>query len=435
MGFRKPYLLLLSLLSIVSGLNDDTKYVTLSNGLRMPKVGLGVGNMPNDAIADIIQQAMKDDLKYEILDTSRASRNEHIIANGLMKAFDQNEDEIPTQIITKVWYTHLGYERTKISVQESLDDLGDLSDVHVLLHWPRCYPSIPWMRCEEEENDLPDYVKHAGPSPLEDPAAWKGSWRALEELYHENDRIISIGVSNFIARDLQELVDEFDVKPHIYQGHLKDLFMEEGLFDILQENRITFQAYNVIHSTFFTLEDKPFARFHFERIANAISRADDPINWPRLVFGYLTQRNITLTVRSTNHIHLQENSPESVARVPILNEMQNIEMREILFYLLTGRDTPKPANYVPPNEQRRADNPPPVHATFMNKLMDAVDLFWVNNETGEHVLVANDFKPGAENSLSTFPGHSFVAKGRGGSFHHFIVDRFAEREAYFTIEL
>ena len=122
MGFRNPYLLLLSLLSIVSGLNDDTKYVTLSNGLRIPKVGLGVGNMPNDAIADIIQQAMKDDLKYEILDTSRASRNEHIIANGLMKAFDQNEDEIPTQIITKVWYTHLGYERTKISVQESLDD-------------------------------------------------------------------------------------------------------------------------------------------------------------------------------------------------------------------------------------------------------------------------------------------------------------------------
>ena len=99
MGFRNPYLLLLSLLSIVSGLNDDTKYVTLSNGLRIPKVGLGVGNMPNDAIADIIQQAMKDDLKYEILDTSRASRNEHIIANGLMKAFDQNENEIPTQII------------------------------------------------------------------------------------------------------------------------------------------------------------------------------------------------------------------------------------------------------------------------------------------------------------------------------------------------
>ena len=64
----------------------------------------------------------------------------------------------PLHVVTKVWYSHLGYERTKISVQESLDQLASKNTrqvyVHMLLHWARCNDEIEWMNCEEEENNI-----------------------------------------------------------------------------------------------------------------------------------------------------------------------------------------------------------------------------------------------------------------------------------------
>merc|ERR1712071_284437 len=119
----------------------------------------------------------EEHMKYNLIDTSRESRNEKLIANLL----DSTGRIGNTHVITKVWYTHLGYERTKISVEESLKDLAPFKNVHVLLHWARCDERIEWMKCEAEENALPTYVKEAGPSPMLNPsgknAAWKGSWR------------------------------------------------------------------------------------------------------------------------------------------------------------------------------------------------------------------------------------------------------------------
>jgi diketogulonate reductase-like aldo/keto reductase len=55
------------------------------------------------------------------------------------------------KILTKVWYTHLGYERTKHSVYQSLTNLGRDSIDIVILHWPRCNDEIEWMNCDAEE--------------------------------------------------------------------------------------------------------------------------------------------------------------------------------------------------------------------------------------------------------------------------------------------
>merc|ERR1712216_810990 len=90
-----------------------------------------------------------------------------------------------------LWYTHLGYGRTMLSVRDSIAALETGSKlerpirVTVLPHWPRCRKDISWMHCEQEERDLPERVKAAGPAPHLDAMAWQGSWRALEELYEE----------------------------------------------------------------------------------------------------------------------------------------------------------------------------------------------------------------------------------------------------------
>mmetsp|Transcript_19328 Transcript_19328/g.22357 ORF Transcript_19328/g.22357 Transcript_19328/m.22357 type:complete len:192 (+) Transcript_19328:113-688(+) len=163
---------------------DQTSTIArLSNDNFIPLVGVGVGNLQHELIDKVVSTALASDKKNQLFDTARASRNEHIIANAISKSSGiLQRPQGAIHIVTKVWYTYLGYERTKLSVLESLNDISSSVHnipihVHMLLHWPRCNDDIPWMNCEEEENNLPKYVKDAGPPPhLDKKNAWKDSW-------------------------------------------------------------------------------------------------------------------------------------------------------------------------------------------------------------------------------------------------------------------
>ena len=68
----------------------------------------------------------------------------------------------PLQVVTKIWYTHLGYGRTKLAVEEMLAGLNGCCAVTMLIHWPRCRDDISWMHCAEEERALPQRYKDTG---------------------------------------------------------------------------------------------------------------------------------------------------------------------------------------------------------------------------------------------------------------------------------
>merc|ERR1712151_627452 len=185
-------------------------------------------------------------MNYRLIDTAHASHNEQLVHDGILQGLLKKSNATIVQksndivhVITKVWYTYLGYERTIISVTESLEQLLSISKnrsnnndnnnnnndnrhhqhhqqhqqnnnnyhnhqhqnnnnnhhnhnhnnnirVHVLLHWPRCMDEeINWMDCEREENELPSYVRESNdPVPhLHKNTAFLESWRALEDIY------------------------------------------------------------------------------------------------------------------------------------------------------------------------------------------------------------------------------------------------------------
>ena len=146
--------------------------------------GLGIGNLQHDRIEPVVKEAVGEGIR--LIDTAFASRNEHILAKALKSAGEPGDD---VNVLTKVWYTHLGYERTKLSVKESAANLGGKYPDIVILHWPRCNDAIEWMNCAGEEQALPEAVKKAGPPPSKD--SWKESWRALEEMYTEG--LVKVG--------------------------------------------------------------------------------------------------------------------------------------------------------------------------------------------------------------------------------------------------
>ena len=192
---------LLNLIGVVCSTDVDETHqptVELTSGVSIPLLGFGIGNLPHEQIFDVVHAQLKGSSSV-VVDTAHASHNEKILADAIAD-FDAHGDEHshtrggssdsedlpPIHVVTKVWYTMLGHERTKISVEESLNELQVASNtrqvyVHMLLHWPRCNDDIAWMNCEREENELPKHIKEAGPPPHRNKAkAFLESWIALE---------------------------------------------------------------------------------------------------------------------------------------------------------------------------------------------------------------------------------------------------------------
>lgn len=200
----------------------DIPKTILRDGQSFPLVGLGVGNLQHDRIVAQVKESIRHGNR--LIDTAHASQNEHLVRRGIREGLISFDSNLEIHVVTKVWYTYLGYERTKIAVREIMEELNDPNiKVHILLHWPRCRDDIPWMKCEEEEHNLPRVVKDAGPAPhLDKENAFKESWRALEDMFLgdvstvNRAKLESIGVSNFGVEDLKAL-EKSRVTPHILQ--------------------------------------------------------------------------------------------------------------------------------------------------------------------------------------------------------------------------
>eukprot|EP00976_Prorocentrum_cordatum_P007906 157233-Prorocentrum_minimum.AAC.2 len=324
----------------------------LSNGLFFPQVGVGVGNLQPDSIPSILSSAYLENNKRGIpllIDTARASNNEHIVQSALVDS-EVHDDDAEVYVVTKVWYTHLGYGRTVLSVLDSLKALSASPKtqssiklrVTVLLHWPRCDDAIPWMHCEEEERSVEERVKWAGPSPLADKCcAWKGSWKALEDLY-DAGLVSAIGVSNFNVQELNELLAMCRIVPHIYQGSAWTFLFDPNLVTTLRSNRILYQAYAVMNGVLQRGEQglAPAAYQTMQSIANQLSSEvqGSPCSASQLLLAWLVQSDVSIIPRTSSLHHLAQNGAAAISRVPRLTSDQADAIEGAVKSLLRGQD-------------------------------------------------------------------------------------------------
>lgn len=279
---------------------------------------------------------------------------------------------------------------------ESLEDLDPYnSNVHILLHWPRCDNEIEWMDCEGEEKDLPQYVKDAGPDPSLNPNAFLDSWRALEELYVQYKEIASIGVSNFSVEDWELLVQNCKIIPHIHQGHVWSFFNDADLRKILDDNRVLFQAYNVAHRV---LGSVPVLERVQARLEEIVQQVPNVERVSTLILAWFLQNRLGVVVRSTNREHLIENSPSVVGVVGRLSDDIKQEMANLIHYLVNGQD-------LLPETNEKAG----VSVTFVNERNKDVMVYWVNEDSQELVHV-NQIEANGRTKLGSHPGHRFVVK-------------------------
>jgi len=387
----------------------------LTNGKPIPLLGLGLGNLEHQMIPLALMSTFtQNNMGYELLDTGRQSNNEKFIASQF-STIDPEQFESEVFVTTKVWYTYLGYERTKISVRESLKDLEPNTRVNILINWPRCDESVAWMDCQGEEDALPQYVKDAGPNPLFSRNAFLESWRALEDIYMENERVGAIGVSNFSRQDWDLLIRSCRIIPHIHQGNVWSAFFDGELMRVLNEYSVLFQAYDVMNGIVKKVEQLPNLKRYFVQISSELGVE----NYSTLIIAWFLQHRIGVVVRSSDEKHLEMNSPVVVHRVQALKELAK-NVADLIHHAIQNEDV--------------IGHDDGVVATFINQMSKPVQVFWKGDD-GNRQLVAELRQVGEESELRTHPGHNFVAVSEGKEVKLFKVQANYGEKEYFRIEL
>ena len=166
---------------------------TLNNGVKIPKLGLGLWRINDDKVPSVISEAIK--VGYRHFDSAQSYANEVGTGKGVRNAIKDGLKREDMFVTTKVRAEHKSYESAAKSIDESLSKLGlDFIDL-MLIHSPQ-----PW-------NDF------RGGDYFEGNAE---AWRALEDA-HKAGKISTIGVSNFLQKDLENIFANCTIKPMVNQ--------------------------------------------------------------------------------------------------------------------------------------------------------------------------------------------------------------------------
>ena len=243
---------------------------TLSNGVRIPKVGLGTWLIPDDQAAGAVKAALA--LGYHHIDTAQAYENERGVGEGLRESGLKRDQYFLT---TKVAAENKTYESAAASIDESLRKLGlDYADL-IIIHCPQ-----PWA----EFRGAKRYYKEN-----------KQVWKALEDAY-EAGKVRAIGVSNFLVDDLQNILEDCRIKPMVNQILLHAGETPRDLLDFCANEGILVEAYS------------PIA--HGQALNNgqlAEVAARYGVTIPQLCIKYTLQLGAVTLPKSSNPDHIKSN--------------------------------------------------------------------------------------------------------------------------------
>ena len=187
---------------------DLSSTLKLSYGVEIHWVGLGVFKSPPGAETE---QAVRWALEigYRHIDTAAFYENEADVGRALK---DSGVPREKVFITTKVWNTDQGYESTLKAFDRSRRLLDiDVVDLY-LVHWP---------------------IK----------GKYKETWKALEKLLGEG-KVRAIGVSNFLAHHLEDLMKNSTIAPTVNQVEFHPFLVQKDLLDFDSRSGIRHEAWS-----------------------------------------------------------------------------------------------------------------------------------------------------------------------------------------------
>ena len=122
-------------------------------------------------------------------------------------------------------------------------------------------------------------------------------------------------MSNFELDDLNELLSSCKVVPQIYQGNAWQLWFRPEVLQRLSEERVVYQAYNVVNGIVMREGAAPRAY----RVLADVARAKN-VDVGTVVLAALKRRGVATIPRASSPQHLAANAPRAVAAVALDDE-------------------------------------------------------------------------------------------------------------------
>jgi diketogulonate reductase-like aldo/keto reductase len=181
--------------------------VTLANGVRMPRLGLGVWQAPGHVATRALRYAIE--IGYRHVDTAAIYGNEKDVGKALRECGVPREQLF---VATKLWTADHDEAAVQPAFDASLARLGlDYVDLY-LSHFPVAGKRL-------------------------------GAWRALAKI-QQSGKAKAIGVSNYTVAHLTELIEKTGVVPAVNQVELHPYLYQKDLLAFCQAKKIQVEAYS-----------------------------------------------------------------------------------------------------------------------------------------------------------------------------------------------
>ncbi|ORY98034.1 NADP-dependent oxidoreductase domain-containing protein [Syncephalastrum racemosum] len=215
-----------------------TKTYTLNTGAKIPAVGLGTWQSPDDEAYTAVKTAIASG--YRHIDTAWAYGNEEAVGRAIRDGLKENnlkrEDVFVT---TKLWSTFHRPEKVEEGIQESLTKLSlDYVDLY-LMHWPVALNP-------EKGEKFP--TREDGSRDLDEKVTIEETWAALEKV-QASGKAKAVGVSNFSIPFLERLLKSAKTVPAANQVELHPYLPQHKLLEYCASKGIHVTAYSPLGST------------------------------------------------------------------------------------------------------------------------------------------------------------------------------------------
>ncbi|MFB9768298.1 aldo/keto reductase [Lactiplantibacillus modestisalitolerans] len=244
----------------------------MNNGLTIPKLALGVWEIPDDQVAQAVEAAVQ--IGYRHIDTAQAYGNERGVGEGVRKAGVARDQLF---VNSKVAAELKDYDAAKRSIDETLQNMDlDYLDM-MIIHNPQPWNEVNQSNDRHFEGNLE-------------------TWRAMEDAVKAG-KLKTIGVSSFNQADLENLIKNSATKPAVNQVQIH---IGETPMDIIkysQSQGIVVEAFSpVAHGV--ALKD--------ERIKQMAAKYH--VSVPQLCIRYDWQLNAVVLPKSANPDHMRANA-------------------------------------------------------------------------------------------------------------------------------
>ncbi|MGD0834302.1 MAG: aldo/keto reductase [Candidatus Dormibacteria bacterium] len=238
-------------------LTADGRARILNDGNQIPLLGLGVWQMSDGReCIDAVRWALE--FGYRHIDTAQAYGNEESVGTALLASGVPRDD---------VFLTTKFFPRNRDPVAALEQSLRRLRVDHVdlyIIHWPE--GGATW--------------------------AWPGMERARELGYAR-----SVGVSNFSATQLEEVIGAGSIPPAVNQVQFSSLHYRRALLEACQRRGVTLEAYSPLGT------GRHLANQTVRQVAQRLGRTP-----AQVLVRWCVQRDVPVIPKSTHRQRIEENA-------------------------------------------------------------------------------------------------------------------------------